>query len=221
MSDNNAELQNNKIFGIGFHKTGTTSLSAALQILGYNAIHGDPRKAPHFGSEGKMLIKKYINRGNFNLPTFNHYDAFTDNPYFSIWFEILKIYPDGKYILTVRDEQDWINSCEVFYSGRRIRPMRHWMFGQHADPSLNEASKEAWLKRYIKHNQDVVIHFKAINKELLVMDITKGDGWDMLCPFLEKPIPPLPFPHRNNKGSLKRADRKLLAKLAYLKKRVF
>lgn len=37
----------NKVFCIGFHKTGTTSISVALKFLGYKTIHGDPKNADH------------------------------------------------------------------------------------------------------------------------------------------------------------------------------
>ena len=33
---------------------------------------------------------------------------------------------------------------------------------------------------------------------LLIMDITKGDGWSKLCNFLNKPIPNKPFPRAKN-----------------------
>jgi hypothetical protein len=35
---------------------------------------------------------------------------------------------------------------------------------------------------------------------LLIMDIAAGDGWDKLCPFVERDIPPMPFPHQNPRG---------------------
>ncbi|HEX8335676.1 MAG TPA: sulfotransferase [Pyrinomonadaceae bacterium] len=34
-------------------------------------------------------------------------------------------------------------------------------------------------------------------RRLLVMDITAGDGWEVLCPFLGVEIPDRPFPHEN------------------------
>lgn len=194
-----------KVFAIGFHKTGTTSLWMALQALGYHAIHGDPRRAPHNGTEGRDLLEQYIRKGNYRLPTFDRYDAFSDNPYFTIWREILTLYPDAKYILTKRDEQKWIASCERYYKNRRIRPMRAWMFGAaHADPSKNEESRQVWLDTYRTHNQDIIDHFASIGKELLVMDVTAGDGWEVLCPFLEKEIPETPFPHKKKSTGKKK-----------------
>lgn len=186
-----------KVFGIGFHKTGTSSLFVALSILGYKAVHGGSRNVPHGGTGGKKLLDEYIEKGNYYLPTFEVYDAFTDNPYFSIWKELVKMFPDSKYILTVRDENKWIKSCAQYYKGRRVRPMRDWMFGQYADPSKNKESKMVWLAAYRRHNAEIVKYFKSTGEDLLIMDISTGDGWNVLCPFLGKPIPSDPFPHQN------------------------
>lgn len=189
-----------KVFGIGFHKTGTTSLFDAFKILGYRAVHGDQRKSPHGGTAGKKLLSEYIEKGNYHLPTFEWYDAFIDNPYFSIWKELVKIFPTARYILTIRDEKDWIESCVRYYSGRKVRPMREWMFGPYADPSRNKESKMAWLKAYQHHNAEVIKYFESTGKDLLVMNIARGDDWNVLCPFLNKPIPDVPFPHGNKTG---------------------
>jgi hypothetical protein len=46
-------------------------------------------------------------------------------------------------------------------------------------------------------NKEIIDYFKFDNTKLLVMDIIKGDGWEKLCKFLDKPIPNRPFPHKN------------------------
>lgn len=196
-----------KVFIIGFHKTGTSSLSVALEHLGYKVIHGDSTSASHGGTEGIVLLDKYIKHGNYKLPTLDLYDAFADNPYFSIWEELLKQYPDAKYILSVRNEDKWIDSCVRYYADRRVRPMREWMFGKYADPSANEDSKQQWLKKYRIHNQKVMDYFKSINKDLLIIDISNGAGWTELCTFLGKKIPQKNFPHVNKSinGGLRNA----------------
>ena len=33
--------------------------------------------------------------------------------------------------------------------------------------------------------------------DLLVMNICDGEGWEVLCPFLNKPIPNVIFPKKN------------------------
>jgi hypothetical protein len=188
--------ESQKVFVIGFHKTGTTSLAEALHLLNYKTVHGDARKAAHGGTEGRLLLEEYIKKGNYRLPTFDLYDAFTDNPYFSIWKELVRMFPDARYILTVRDEKAWISSCIKYYKGRRVRPMREWMFGPHADPSRDKEGKKAWLVAYRRHNSEIIEYFKSAGKDLLVIDISR-QGWQMLCEYLNKPVPSTPFPHRN------------------------
>lgn len=190
------DMETAKIFGIGFHKTGTTSLHRALRILGLRAIHGDPRFGPPFGDEGRTLLQ-HIERADYRLPTIARYDAFTDNPYFSIWRELDREYPGSKFILTIRDERDWLNSCIKYYQNRRVRPMRRWMFGEWADPSAGETAQEAWLAAYRLHNEQIRQHFAHRPADLLVLRIAEGEGWEKLCPFLEKPVPAQAFPAAN------------------------
>jgi hypothetical protein len=186
-----------KVFCIGFYKTGTTTLYEALKLLGLRTVNGDKPGSYRGADDGATLIRQ-IDAGDFRLPTFDLFDAFTDNPYFQIWREIYAQFPDAKYILTVRDEQRWIESCVRFYANRRIRPMRVWMFGPHADPSRSNASREAWLDAYRAHNAAVRSHFASHSAgRYLELDLVRDPRWDELCAFLERPVPPVPLPHAN------------------------
>ena len=185
-----------KIFCIGFYKTGTTTLFEALRILGYNTVNGDKPGSYPGADDGATLIQQ-IDAGNFRLPTFELFDAFTDNPYFTIWRQIHAMFPDAKYILTVRDEGPWIASCVKFYRNRRIRPMRVWMFGRHADPSRGPESRAAWLDAYRAHNAAVRDFFKGREHQFLELDPTREPGWQRVCAFLDAPIPDRPWPHAN------------------------
>jgi hypothetical protein len=185
-----------KVFGIGFHKTGTSSLSSALRALGYRTIHGDPRGSWPGANEGVALLS-LIEAGDYRLPTFGLFDAFVDNPYFSIWAQLVVMFPEAKFILTIREEQAWIKSCAKYYAGRRVRPMRDWMFGKYADPSANNAAKQAWLDAYRRHNNAVLERYAGPNERLLILNFSDGDGWDKLCPFLGATKPARRFPHAN------------------------
>jgi len=50
---------------------------------------------------------------------------------------------------------------------------------------------------YQKFVTAVFEYFKGRPKDLLVMNVSAGDGWEKLCPFLGKPIPGVPFPKAN------------------------
>jgi Sulfotransferase domain len=186
-----------KIFGIGFYKTGTTTLYDALRTLGYHTVNGDKPGSYPGADDGATLIRQ-IDAGDFRLPTFEMFDAFTDNPYFRIWREIYALYPDARYILTVRDEDAWIASCAKFFNHRRIRPMRVWMFGPHANPGRDAASRQAWLDAYRAHNAAVRAHFASRPQQFLEFEPTRESSWGLLCDFLGAPVPDdQPWPHAN------------------------
>jgi hypothetical protein len=84
-----------------------------------------------------------------------------------------------------------------FYRHRRIRPMRVWMFGKHADPSRSPASRQAWLDAYRAHNAAVRAHFATRPGHFLEMNIIREPRWDELCAFLRVPVPDRPLPHAN------------------------
>jgi hypothetical protein len=188
-----------KIFGIGFYKTGTTTLYEALRGLGYNTINGDKPGSYPGADDGQALIRQ-IEAGDYRLPTFELFDAFTDNPYFRIWRQVCDLYPDARYILTVRDEEQWIASCVKFFRNRRLRPMRVWMFGKHADPSRDEASRQAWLDAYRAHNAAVREHFRGRATQYLEFDPTQEPDWRRLCAFVQAPVPDRPWPRANVTG---------------------
>lgn len=181
-------MKKKKVFCIGYHKTGTTSLSTALRALGYNVtgpngVH-DPDIGDNVLSMAYSLVKKY--------------DAFQDNPWPIIYKEIDAKFPGSKFILLSRDTNSWIKSVVKHFGGKET-PMRNWIYGV-GDPVGN---KSIYIERYENHKTDVLDYFKDRPNDLLVMDFAKGDGWEVLCPFLETEIPSTPFPHVN-----KAADRK-------------
>jgi hypothetical protein len=52
---------------------------------------------------------------------------------------------------------------------------------------------EVMLKRYRRHNAEVLGYFRERPGDLLVLHV-EGANWDRLCPFLGQPIPDVPFP---------------------------
>ncbi|MBF2758887.1 MAG: hypothetical protein ISN28_01250 [Ectothiorhodospiraceae bacterium AqS1] len=174
-----------KVFGIGFHKTGTTSLAEALRLLGYRVTGPNGAHDPQIANNVLRLIDDLVPR----------YDAFQDNPWPIVYQELDKRYPGSKFILTVRDPESWIRS-QVGYFGDRKTPMREWIYGVGC-PLGNEG---IYLERYRAHNEDVLEYFRDRPQDFIRLDITAGEGWEGLCEFLGKGIPDMPFPHRNRKG---------------------
>ncbi|MEW4488810.1 sulfotransferase family protein [Thalassoglobus sp. JC818] len=180
-------MDGSKVFCIGFHKTGTTSLANALTLLGYRVTGPNGVRDPE--------IAQNVHSMAFDLA--EKFDAFQDNPWPILYREMDLRFPGSKFILTLRDSQSWIKS-QVKHFGEKETPMRRWIYGVGC-PVGNE---ETYIQRYEKHNREVLAHFKDRSKDFMTLDLSHGDGWEQLCRFLGKDVPDVEFPHAN-----KAADR--------------
>ena len=178
-----------KVFCIGFHKTGTTSLAQALTHLGLKVTGPNGVKDPNIAVNALPLALELVPK----------FDAFQDNPWPILYKELYQEFPDAKFILTYRDPEAWIKS-QIRHFGEKSTPMREWIYGVGC-PAGNEA---VYLKRYRDHYHEVAEFFKKRRKPLLVMNLEKGDAWEKLCPHLGLPIPDQPFPHANKAESRER-----------------
>ncbi|MBP1709179.1 MAG: hypothetical protein H6Q46_163, partial [Deltaproteobacteria bacterium] len=175
-------MNEKKVFCIGFPKTGTKSISRALTTLGYKV-------KSWFGEDDPDIGRNVYERA-FGFA--DQYDAFEDTPWCVIFKELDKKYPRSKFILTLRPTEKWIKSV-VDHFGKRSGPLREWTFGV-GYPKGNEG---IYIARYERHNKEVLEYFKDRPDDLLVLRLTEGDGWEKLCQFLHKDIPPIEFPHEN------------------------
>lgn len=173
-----------KILCVGFHKTGTSSLGVALEMLGYK-VKG------HYGEACHMLNDKDYKSLVLQFPDF---DAFQDNPWPLLYKEFDKLYPDSKFILTVRDSEEWYNSILKHFAGQRSR-LRHIIYNGMADPAGN---KEHYLKVFENHYAEVKAYFADRPDDLLMTNINDLN-WSTLCGFLDKPKPDRKFPHANSR----------------------
>ena len=122
----------------------------------------------------------------------NRFDAFQDNPWPILYKELDRKFPGSKFILTLRPSDEWIRSV-VSVFGDEETPMREWIYGV-GHPKGNE---DVYIARYERHNREVMEYFKHRSEQLLVLNITAGEGWTKLCPFLNEQIPAINFPSAN------------------------
>ncbi|MBK6902441.1 MAG: hypothetical protein IPH04_06435 [Saprospirales bacterium] len=196
-----------KIIGVGFQKTGTSTLREALKILGYSVKDTTPR----------ALIP--ILRGNYDriLRIIKNYDALEDTPWYMIYKVLDQRIPGCKFILTVRDENDWYKSVSKHIGD--LRSAQHeWIYGR--GKGLPKDDRENTIRVYSQHNREVLEYFKNRPHDLLVLDFTKGDRWEKLCPFLGKPIPDTPFPHYNKSNYTAPKRESFFRKIKNFRKRV-
>jgi hypothetical protein len=189
-----------RIFGIGLSRTGSKSLTKALTILGYRAIHFPTD--PVTRSEYSQFFDHPSNLLRLNV--LDQYDAVLDNPISRVYRQLDQAYPGSKFILTIRDKQSWLRSCELWWD-RFVDPMiandpeygpfmslvGKVTYGtQHFD-------KDLFSESFDSHLTEVTDYFRGRRRDLLVLNICAGDGWQKLAPFTGNTVPYAPFPHLN------------------------
>lgn len=180
----------NKIFGIGFHRTGTRTLCTALNSLQLPTDHY---------RLGRTFFSNIKNQ-NYCLPGRERFIGYTDLPIPLVFKELDQQYPGSKFILTIRDPESWITSVNRHLHRLsekqklpRDREIHQYCYGIGMEDFGDEADKTR-LDRYLQHNDDVLEYFRERPHDLLVFNLMGGDEWEKLCPFLRERIPKRRFP---------------------------
>ncbi len=166
-----------RAWGIGLGRTGTTSFCDSLRVLGYqNVVHN---------------------------PTFEQLsglDGAADNGC-TIFYKYLDYkFPGSKFVLLTRDLKPWLDSAEYIHdqgevdrSEDLVIMRRMLLYGTVV------FDREKFIETYHRHHEDVRKYFHNRPDDLLEMDITTGDGWEKLCPFLGLSIPSQSFRESNKR----------------------
>src|SRR5918998_4238747 len=98
-----------KVIGAGFGRTGTASLKAALEELGFSPCY---HMTEVFANPDHVEVWEAAMRGDpvdWERP-FRDYRATVDWPGAAFYKALMESYPDAKVILTVRDPDRWYES---------------------------------------------------------------------------------------------------------------
>jgi hypothetical protein len=180
-----------KVFGIGWAKTGTTTLGRCFEILGYN-----------HQSQNLSLVPLIL-RGDFakTLRIAAGKESFEDWPWPLVYREMDSAFPGSRFVLTTRDPEHWLASYRAMLAAENqptpeVRAIRCQLFG--VDPET--ASDKELVSRFLAHNAEVFKYFNNRPGDLLLVAWESGDSWEKLCQFLNAPMPTTPFPHLNRRG---------------------
>ena len=161
-----------RVLVLGLPMTGLTSTLAALRALGF-ATHG-------FRCERLYQTLKADNV------------AVADMLLLSKWQKVVKLYPDAKCVLTVRDEEQWLESIRHWFARKktsdRAKILRRRVFGS----ATFDRARMIETRR--RHEEEV-----RETTRPLIFRPAHGDGWSPLCEYLGLPVPSVPFPHRNKR----------------------
>ncbi len=182
-----------KVFGIGLARTGTTSLSDALTTLGLNAAHWL-----------HPVTRQILAREDSHL-----FDAVIDTPAALAFERDYYRFPNAKFVYTVRPIDDWEHSftthlarwwgVQGFAAAEMFRNPNHYF-----DPAFKDINQTLYFNHasfreaYLAHDRRVRRFFADKPRDrFLELDVFAGDGWAELCRFLDRPVPPTPYPWRN------------------------
>jgi hypothetical protein len=185
-----------RIFGIGTHKTATASLHHAMQILGFDSWHWSSAHA------AKAIWREMNTIGHSE--TLERYYALCDLPIPLLYWKLDVAYPRSKFILTVRDENKWLESARKHFDPAHNK----WQAGWSQDPFTNRVHNflygrmdfepDVFLERYRRHNAEVIEYFRGRPDDLLVMDMDNKTDWFDLCSFLRCTVPSTQYPYVNS-----------------------
>ena len=172
-----------KVFGIGWHRTGTTTLGDCFEILGLK----------HYGFS-RHLSKAYLVHGGCKkaISVVKRADSFEDFPWPLLYKEMDQHFPEAKFILTIRkDSETWYNSLCKWSRVSKNTLLRKQIYGY----KFPQENKEVHIERYERHNREVTEYFKG-RDNFITLCWENGDGWSELCNFLDLPHPNVKLPHR-------------------------
>jgi hypothetical protein len=176
-------LDKPRVFAIGLERTGTGSLARALESFDYKVTGQN-------GPLNRPRISKVYR--NVAIQKSYKFEAFYGNPWPLVFQDMYQLWPNAKFILTIRDPQKWIASMAKAFGGTATH-IRKLQYG-HGNPVGRE---QHYIDRMIAHETAVREYFREASSSLLVMDITAGDGYKMLSDFLNQPFLEGDFPHED------------------------
>jgi hypothetical protein len=219
-----------KVIGAGLPRTGTTSMKAALERLGFGPCYHMVELMTHPGHVDRWLSVmsgQVKSREDWDGVFEGGYQAAQDWPASHYWRELADAYPEAQVVLTVRDPHTWYPSVRMLLSGEnrpdmsgdlpepmrqrievmnRLRPMMDHIGQAYFGPEWHfrgdMVSEERAVEAFNRHVASVRESVPA--DRLLVFDVR--EGWEPLCAFLGVPVPAEePFPHLNDAESMRLA----------------
>ena len=175
-------------FGIGLPKTATSSLQTAFNVLGY--------KTKHYCTEPEYA-RIWTNQTHDRPQEFGFIN---DLPISIRYKELDNHFPDSKFIYTDRDMDEWLNSAKYHWSKKQHITSQNWpdyrmeLFGR------LDFDADVFRSVYENHKKDAIDYFKNRMYDLLIINITNGDGWEELCEFTGDEIPTRKFPVSNKRN---------------------
>ena len=217
-----AEKKFNKVFCIGYNKTGTTTLQTVFQLYGY--------RVPDQKVQEMRLTKNVFRTDYKELQQFcQYYDGFQDMPFSQgmTYVAVDALFPESRFILTERPPEEWFESLvsfqKKFYNLKDLSRLKeedikkrfNYLYPGYAYENHRRnlsvftegTQKVLWEKLYdydyyvdiyLRRNEEIKRYFMNAPEKLLVIDVTKEKDTARICEFLGIPKSfSIKMPHSN------------------------
>lgn len=214
-----------KVLSLGMSRTGTASMKAALEILGFPCTHGfDMHTKPQICDSYMLAFeaKYYQGAADINSPAFwdgllGGKAAVTDTPANAFGPELIAAYPKARVVLVEREIEAWYASFERALiagtehpgivgglawldrerTGKQVPVLyRGIMQGQFGARDAKEFKAKARAV-YRRHYEEIREVLKTRGEEGRLLEYKLGQGWEPLCKFLGVKVPDTEFPRVN------------------------
>jgi hypothetical protein len=173
-----------KIFGIGLQKTGTTTLGDCLKQFGFRHSSYNRRAAWYLRKGCDHKLKEIMDL----------YDSFEDEPWAHTYKLADSLYPDAKFILTVRNSAEkWYQSICNHCDRIPFNEHREFFF----DSILPRENRSEYIKAYEEHILEAQEYFKGREDKLLILDWTQDNALASLGHFLNVDCSKMDVPKSN------------------------
>ncbi|KAI0485178.1 P-loop containing nucleoside triphosphate hydrolase protein [Xylariaceae sp. FL0804] len=210
-----------QVLVLGMPRTGTLSILAAFQELGYKPFHASMMEynnhlfPPYMEAlEAKFLgtVKPY-GRPEFDKLFQGRWDVTCNMPGSLLADDLIAAYPHAKIVLTTRDVDKWqrsmTESVDAAAKWRSFDWLARW------DPARQDLIGQWWRYHMFQHSlrpmlaphgerQAYLDHYRHINDVVppeRVLNFNVAEGWEPLCRFLGREVPSVPFPRVNNRDT--------------------
>lgn len=227
-----------RVIGAGLPRTGTTSMKAALERLGYAPCYHMAEVMTHPDHVDRWLSVtsgEVSTRAQWDDVFAGGYQATQDWPASHYYQELAEAYPEAKVLLTVRDPRTWHSSMRMLMSGpaelRRTQndaipePMRQIAETmQKLAPAMDVISRHYfgpdWHFGDDLTDEDAAVavyerHVAAVRSSIpadRLLEFDVREGWEPLCAFLGVEVPDdEPFPHLNDGDSMQKTLEQIAA----------
>lgn len=206
-----ANKKYNKLFCVGYNKTGTSTIESALRLYGLSM----PDQ-----SEQEIRLTRQVYHRNYRpfIEFVNQYDAFQDLPFSQdeTFVAADTLFPDSRFILTVREPAKWFDSLTRFhqkifgvdnlqniskqdfqtkfdrlYADYRLfnkaRFLTHFDGSEPIERWDLLYQKDYYIEQYTLRNERIKKYFLNCPERLLVIDVTREEDTGKICDFLNIP----------------------------------